>query len=333
MRLETASRVAGFLKPAPKIGACLFFEKIKVRKGKYMESRDSFSSYNPAINFAFFAGAIVFGMFYIHPAFLICTVFFAFAYYITIKGLKGFKFIFFMAPVFLVLSALNPVFNTRGSIVLFTYFGGRPYTLEALFYGMAVAAMFVAIITWFACYNAVMTSDKFMYLFGRFIPAISLVLTMVLRLVPNYQRKLTQILSARKCIGKAGNCGDKKEKAENSLTAISALTTWAFEGGIITADSMRSRGYGSGRPTTFSIYRFDGRDKGLLVLTALLIVTVFVCGAMGGMDTTYTPVLYIKGFDDPITMLGIISYTILLAIPTALNIMEEIAWRILRSRI
>ncbi|NLD20627.1 MAG: energy-coupling factor transporter transmembrane protein EcfT [Clostridiales bacterium] len=298
-----------------------------------MQSSDTFSTYNPAINFMFFAGAVIFGMFFIHPAFLACTCFFAFAYYATIKRRKAVKLILGMIPVFVVLSALNPLFNTRGNTVLFTYFGGRPYTMEALYYGMAIAAMFVAIITWFACYNVVMTSDKFMYLFGRFIPAISMVLTMVLRFVPNYQRKLMQILSARRCIGKSGDSGCKREKAENSLTAVSALTTWAFEGGIMIADSMRSRGYGCGRRTNFSVYRFDGRDRALLMLIMALIAVVFACGAWGGMETTYTPRLYIRSISDGITLFGMVSYTILLAVPTVLNIREDITWRILRSRI
>lgn len=56
---------------------------------------------------------------------------------------------------------------------------------------------------WFASFHLVMTSDKFTYLFGRAIPALSLVLTMVLRLVPSYRRKADALMTARACIGKA----------------------------------------------------------------------------------------------------------------------------------
>ena len=44
--------------------------------------------------------------------------------------------------------------------------------------------------------------SKFTYQFGRAIPALSLVLTMVLRLVPSYRRKADALMTARACIGK-----------------------------------------------------------------------------------------------------------------------------------
>ena len=106
---------------------------------------------------------------------------------------------------------------------------GRAYTLEALLYGMSTAAMFVSIIIWFSCYNAVMTSDKFLYLFGKMIPSLSLVFTMTLRLVPKFQKKITQIILARKCIGKSGQAETKREQAEDGLVIVSSLTSWALE--------------------------------------------------------------------------------------------------------
>ena len=296
-------------------------------------SSDTFSTYNPLINFVFYVGAIVFGMFFVHPAFLACSVTLALAYYTTVKGRGVLKLLAGLIPVFLVMSLLNPVFNTRGEMILFTYFGGRPYTLEALFYGMALAAMFVCIISWFASYNAVMTSDKFLYLFGRLIPSISLILTMVLRLVPGFQRKALQITAARKCVGKAGRSGTRREMAENGLTVVSALTSWALEGGIITADSMRSRGYGTGGRSTFSIYRFAPRDMLLLAGMLLLLSIVFFCWMKGAATATYTPRLNISEVGDPYSALGLCAYFLFLVIPTVLNILEAVTWRILRSRI
>lgn len=298
-----------------------------------ISERDTFSTYNPLINFIFFIGAIVQGMFFIHPGFLACALVMSAAYYFTIKGTGAVKLLMIMLPIFALLTVINPIFNRYGQTVLFTYFGGRPYTLEALYYGIAMGVMFVVIVIWFACYSAVMTSDKFMYIFGRFIPSVSMILTMVLRLIPDYQKKLVQIGTARKCIGKGTNEGTKKEKIHNGMTVLSTLTTWAFEGGISTADSMRSRGYGSGGRTAFSIYRFDGRDKTLTVIMALLIVITCVCGFAGGAAAEYTPRLIISGSDDPFTTTGIIAYGLFLIIPTALNIKEAITWHVFRSRI
>ena len=298
-----------------------------------MENKDTFSGYNPLITFLFFIGAVVFGMFFVHPAFLVCSFLLAFAYHITVRGARGFRLLFGMLPLFILLSVVNPLFNTYGEHILFTYFGGRPYTLEALFYGMAIAAMFVSMMTWFALYNSVMTSDKFLYIFGKAAPAVSLVLSMIMRLVPNFRRKAEQITAARKCIGKAGSSGTKKEKIRNGMTILSTLTTWALEGGIVTADSMRSRGYGSGPRSSFSIYRFDSRDKALLAIMCILVAVVLVCGIMGGAKAVYTPALFISWFDNMYTAAGLAAYFIFLSIPTVLNITEAITWRILRSKI
>lgn len=294
---------------------------------------DTFSSFNPMINFIFYLGAFLFGMLWIHPAFLACSFFLSCSYYVTIKGKKGYRMVLGILPVFLIIAVINPIFNLQGTHVLFTYMNGRPYTVEALYYGIAIGAMFVSVLMWFASYSAVMTSDKFLYLFGKIAPSISLVLTMILRLVPEYQKKILQIRAARKCIGKSGDAGDTMEKAGNGLTLVAALTGWALESGIVTADSMRSRGYGSGKRTTFSIYRFEWRDKVLLVTMVILMTVVLFCSFMGGTATSYIPVVQVAKWSDPYCTIGVIAYFAFLSIPTVINLVEVMVWRILRSRI
>lgn len=295
--------------------------------------KDRFAAYHPVINFVFFIGALVCGMILMHPAFLLCSLLLSMSYYLTVRRGQGIKFVSGMLMLFLVLSLMNPLFNTQGETVLFTYFGERPYTLEALFYGMALAAMMVSILSWFASYNAVMTSDKFLYLFGRMAPSVTLVLTMVLRLVPSYKQKILQMNGARRCIGKAADHGKKSEKAENGMVIISALTSWALEGGVITADSMRSRGYGCGKRTTFSLYRFEGRDRMMLAAMAVFLGIVLFCCVNGAASVTYTPQFCAGGIENPYLTAGLASYFAFLLIPTAVNIWEEIRWHSLKSKI
>lgn len=295
------------------------------------KTNDTFSTYHPVINFIFYIGAFLFGMILMHPAFLACSMILSVVYYITIRGRAGVKYMLGMIPLYLVLSIVNPFFNPSGEHILFTYFGGRTFTLEALLYGLVLSALFVSVINWFASYNAVMTSDKFLYLFGKWIPSLSLVLTMVLRFVPSYQNQITKIGGARKCIGKSMGDGTSREKAEHGLTIVSALTSWALEGGIITADSMRSRGYGCGKRTSFCLYRWEKRDWLLLFVMLLCICGVFACTAMGGTRAEFLPAISIEmnGY----TIAGMIFYIIFLSIPTVLNVWEDIVWRILRSKI
>ena len=272
------------------------------------------------------------GMCFIHPAFLTCSLMLSLAYYVVLKG-KCLKYLAGMGGIFAAISLINPLFSIYGKHVLFTWPWGRPYTLEALCYGMVLGAMFVTILTWFATYNEVMTSDKFLCCFGRLSPSISLILTMVLRLVPSFQQKAGQIGGARKCIGKSVESGSNKEKTEHGMTIVSSLTSWALEGGIVMADSMRSRGFGTGKRTSFSMYRKGKGDKGLLGLMIVLITVIIICVLRGGMDVTYLPQIHISGIENVWTILGTACYFAFLSIPTALHIWEDLTWRILKSRI
>ena len=183
---------------------------------------------------------------------------------------------------------------------------------------------------WFGCYNAVLTSDKFTSLFGNVIPALSLLLVMVLRLIPNFMRKATQIAGARKSIGKGAAEGDtNKEKLEDGMSILGALTSWALEGSVVTADSMRSRGYGTGKRSSFMIYTMTSLDWGLLAAFSILLgLVVFV----GDKTATFTPELSIArlgGWNS----LGLAAYGVFLLLPTVLHIKEAIQWHISRSKI
>ena len=100
--------------------------------------------------------------------------------------------------------------------MLFRYFGGRPYTKEAFFYGMALAAMVITVFLWFL-HNVVMTSDKFIYLFGSLLPSVSLLFIMILRLIPGYQKRIRQIQEARSSVGLGINTVTRGEKIHQGM--------------------------------------------------------------------------------------------------------------------
>ena len=293
---------------------------------------DAFSHCHPAVNFLFFIGAIGFGVMIQHPAYLIAGIVCGACYYLLLHGRKGWKMILGLLPMFLILTGINPLFNIYGQTVLFHVFG-RPYTLEALWYGAAIASVFVVMMLWFGCYNAVMTSDKFTSLFGNLIPALSLLLVMVLRMIPNFIRKTRQITGARMSIGKgAGEGSTTKEKLEDGMTVLSSLTDWALEGSVVTGDSMWARGYGTAKRSSFQIYRMKAQDWLLLAVILTLIVVVIAASAMGAAAATYTPDFSIA----PVTGIylpGFIAYCIYLMIPSVLHIKEAVQWHISRSKI
>lgn len=286
---------------------------------------DAFSRCHPVVNFVYFVFAIGFGVVIQHPAYLLAAVIGSAVYYLLLTGAKGMKMILAVLPLCLLIAAVNPLFNTLGQTVLF-YLFGRPYSGEALLYGAVVGGIFLVMMLWFGCYNVVLTSDKFTSLFGNLIPSLSLLLVMVLRLIPNLMRKALQISSARKCIGKGmGETAGKKEKLRGGMTMLSALTDWALEGSVVTADSMRSRGYGSAKRTHFQIYRMGAHDWLLMGLTVLLAAAVIFSG---GKEAVFVPALETT----PLNW-GFPTYCVYLLIPTALHLKEAVTWHILRSGI
>lgn len=282
---------------------------------------------HPAISFGYFIAAIVMTMTQQHPVYLSASVLGALLLNISIFGMGIWKKMVLLLPVPVLVAAINPLFNTQGQNLLFSLFG-RPYTLEALLYGLVVGGMLLGMLLWFTAYNAVLTDDKLSFLFSAFSPSLSLLLTTAFRMIPDLIRRLRQIMDARKCIGKAGG-RSVKEKLNSGATAVSILTGWALEGSVTTADSMNSRGYGTGRRSSFHTYRFAAADAALAVVLTLLWLIMLLGAVTGKTAAAFIPTPVIA----PVQPLTLAAYLAFLMIPTVLNWKEDIRWYILRSGI
>lgn len=266
---------------------------------------DRFSGLHPVIHFTYFTAVIFCSMFFMHPVFLAVSLVCSFIYSIYLNKGKAIKFNFlFLLPMMLVFVIVNPLINHAGMTILL-YINDHPITLEAIYYGIASAAMFAAVLAWFSCCNALMPSDKIIYLFGRIVPSLSLIFTMVMRFVPRYKIQVKAIAAAQAGIGKGMRSGNILNRAKNGMTILSILTTWALENGIQTADSMRARGYGLPGRSSFSVYRFDSRDKAVLVILLALVSAVFAGSVTGQNTAIYFPIIILN----PITGFSAVVYT------------------------
>lgn len=165
-----------------------------------------FAKLHPALYFAFFMLAIGMTALVQHPIYLAISLIGALCLNVTLSGLKALKHLITLLPFWAALSAINPLLNPLGERVLFVYWG-RTYTFEALCYGMMLSGMFVAMLQWFSAYNAVMTEDKFAYLFASLAPSLALLLTTVLRMVPRICVQAGKLNTAQCGIGRGGQSG------------------------------------------------------------------------------------------------------------------------------
>lgn len=288
---------------------------------------NSFKSFHPIVNFYYFTTVILFSMFFMHPVFLVISFISSFIYSVSLNGIKAVKFnILYMIPLLIFSALINPAFSHAGVTILTYFKNGNPLTLESIVYGLAAAVMFISVILWFSCYNAVMSSDKFIYLFGRVIPGLSLIISMVLRFVPKYKAQIKEISNAQKCIGRDVTNGNIIQKARNGIKILSIMTTWALENAIETADSMKSRGYGLKGRTSFSNFRFDNRDKITFITMVILIIIIFIGSLRGENTVVFFPAIK----SNPITTFSVVvylSYLCLCLVPVFLDIKEEIKWK------
>jgi len=300
---------------------------------KFMKiNKDTFAGYHPAINLLYFVAVIGFAMFFTHPVCLAISLMCAFTYSVYINGKKALRFsLIYMLPLLLVTALINPAFNHQGATILAYLPGGNPLTLESILYGVSAAVMLVTVISWFSCFNSVMTSDKFVYLFGRAIPALSLILSMALRFVPRFQAQIKIISNAQRCIGRDISTGSILQKARHGIIIISIMVTWALENAIETADSMKGRGYGLPGRTAFSIFRFDRRDAYALLYMLLCSSVILTGAAMGAYRFIYYPTVKGEWTGTP-SIIVFAAYFALGVFPLIVNLKEDLIWKSIESK-
>jgi len=294
--------------------------------------KDRFFAYHPLVNFLYFTLVLSFSMMLNHPLAQGISLVCACLYAMQTEGRKAVLFTLrWCLPVMLLTAFMNPAFNHEGKTILLYFPTGNLLTLESILYGLSSGAMIATVMLWFLSFNRVITSDKFIYLFGRIIPAMSLVLSMTLRFIPKFKAQMDLVIDAQKSIGRDISEGSLWHRTKIAVTVLSIMVTWALENAIETADSMKSRGYGLPGRTAFSIYRFDKRDKQALIVLLFLGGTVLAGAALEGLTWRYFP--SVKWSTTPLSFCVLVAYAALCAFPIILNRKEDRKWNALRSNI
>lgn len=293
---------------------------------------NEFAKYHPLINFIYFTAVIVFSMIFVHPICLVTSLLCSAIYSIILNGKKALKFIVMLLPLMLISALINPAFNHEGVTVIAYLPSGNPLTLESILYGIVAASMVATVICWFSCFNKIMTSDKFIYLFGRIIPSLSLILSMTFRFVPKFKEQVQEVSNAQKSMGRDTSEGSVFARVKNSIRILSAVITWSLENAIDTSDSMKSRGYGLTGRTAYSNYVFDKRDVTALIYLAVTIIYFLIGALLGKIHYRYFPSM--RGTDMSFYSTSIfISYIMICIMPIIIEIWEELKWRKLKSKI
>lgn len=290
-----------------------------------------FDSYHPAINFIFFTAVIAATVSFDHPAFVVLSWLCAFIYSVALEGKRALWLDLAMVPLMALFAGYYAFYNHFGVTNLSVNFIGNAWTLESLIYGGVIAVKAAGVCMWMICVHSVVSSDKVIYLLGRVSPRLSLLLSLILRLVPRVRRRCSRVEEARRCVGRSIRQGNPLRRAVNLLREISIVITWTLEDLEGSSESMKSRGVALRGRTAYSIYRFDNRDRSF-VIALFAGFTVMTMGVLlDQTKTLYAPEILINPVS-PLSFLFYAVYAVTCLLPFFLQLFGERRFRRLMEK-
>lgn len=274
---------------------------------------DAFSKLHPAVILLYYSLAVFFIIFYSHPLVTGLAGGVVFISYVSFAGIKkgGRRFLGSMGVMAACL-IMNPLLNHRGVTLLFML-GDSRITLEAVLYGVNMALILLASFFLFAGFSHYMRAEKIMTLFGKRFPSFSLLFSMILRFVPKVGKDYREMTNIH----------------GNKPAVWSALIGLSMEESLERSLSMKSRGYGSGKRSSYYGKRFTRRDVAVLIFFLLIGVQSIGFYLYSGMEARFFPDVEIS----EIPLYECIVLTIFYGIPLLMRGKEEMAWRLSRRKI
>jgi len=291
----------------------------------------SFSQFHPFILFIYYVTVLGITIFMMHPIVLVISLLSALLFFGCLTSLKTIaREISFYTCVFILIAVTNPLFVHKGETILF-FLNERPVTLEAIIYGIFIATMLVAVIFWSKSYSYLMGSEKVIYLFGKIVPKLSLIITITLRLIPLFKKQIQKVNRSQKTLG-LYTSDSVTDRLLSGVRLFNSILTWSLEHAIHQADAMKARGYGLRKRTHFSLFTWTLRDTIMLVLIiSLLSITIYIYGS-GSIQFFYYPSITPLSLDLPYISQFIFIF-ILMMLPSLIEIKENLYWIYLKSSI
>ena len=149
----------------------------------------AFDNFHPALALVYFAVALVLAMAAPHPTLLALSFVIAALYGVWLRGGRAVARSFaWQLPLLAVIVAVNPLFSSTGTTELFRI-GTQAVHAEGYANAATMALLLLCVMQWFANADAVLGSDKVMGTLGGILPTISLMISMIMRLIPQFVRR------------------------------------------------------------------------------------------------------------------------------------------------
>lgn len=250
-----------------------------------------FASYHPALSALFFAAVLVCAACFDHPVYAGIGATGALAASVALRGRHALAFDA-AALVAGALWAAGFAATTHFGVTVLGYtIEGNRITLEAASCGAVQGIRLAAVLIWASCAVAVFTSDKVVFLLGRVSPRLSLAAAMILRLIPRTDAQRRAQGCAQAGIGRGPGQGGALVRVCRAGQRAGALVDAVIAGLFQAHASGVARGVRLRGRSAFALYRFDNRDRALVLALVALITVTGVAASLGQTGIQYNPTL------------------------------------------
>ena len=288
-----------------------------MREGSGGEPVAAFSMSHPAVPALYMVLTLGLTMFSMQPVLIALSLAGGLAYGFATRGtVRTLGALRWQLPVILIIALVNPLFSASGSTELFRI-GMRAVHLESLVYGLCMGGLFVASVLWFEAAASMLEYDKVLALLGNAAPVNALMISMCMRLIPQFLRRGRTVLAVQDAIDVPGRA--PADPVRSRLRASSVLMGWGMEDSLERADAMRSRGWGAvPRRTTYARYRLGRSD-----VVALVGLALFGAVAVAVAWTATTQYSFYPQLSVPAPWQGYVVYAVWMALPCVLCAIDE----------
>ena len=195
----------------------------------------AFSMSHPAVPALYIVLTLGLTMFSMQPVLIALSLAGGLAYGLATRGAaRTLGALRWQLPVILIIAVLNPLFSASGSTELFRI-GMRAVYLESMVYGLCMGGLFVASVLWFEAAASMLEYDKVLALLGNAAPVIALMISMCMRLIPQFLRRGRTVLAVQDAIDVPGRA--PADPVRSRLRASSVLMGWGMEDSLERADA------------------------------------------------------------------------------------------------
>jgi len=233
---------------------------------------------HPAVYIIYYLVLIIFAFLFNNPYYLI-SLLVCVSVLIILQGISSeFKnLIRFFIPMSLLIIILNPLVSHVGVTKIYIM-GNYFITLEAVTYGILMSLSLLIILLLFTSYSNAVSYQEMLYIFSKKFPNISMIIIMALRFIPLLNFRLSEVNKVFQFDQKHFNNEKKDEgkidKLKNTAKMLAVVVSWSLEESMLTANSMKARGYGITQRTSYLSFKFRKIDYYFMVI---VLVSALVC--------------------------------------------------------